>query len=462
MLRIFDLYVSRRILLLVLVEAFLITSAVVCGLGIRFWGQAADFSYYIRLREFVLQAFVFVAAFQVCFYCCDLYNLSVFRRSIEEVTAVGQSIGAACLVLALIYFVFPDLLLGRGVFFISLVLAPVFLVVSRRGLDRVWRRTGPTENILILGNGSLAAAVAEELHERQDLNARVAGFFPLVRHCAGQNGPDLCGEMLCATVDRERISRIVVAVEDRRNVLPIRELVRLRVQGVRVDDAHTTISALTGRIWLETVKPSWFVFTDGFRRSPVTMIAKRTIDLVAGVVGLLLSLPVMAVVAIVIRLDSKGPIIYRQTRVGLRGKCFQLLKFRSMRMDAEAGGAQWAVKNDPRVTRVGRFLRRYRLDELPQWVNVIRADMSLVGPRPERPEFVDELRNRISYYDERHSVRPGLTGWAQVRYRYGFTVEDAIRKLEYDLFYLKNMSTPFDFAILLKTVRIVFTGEGSQ
>jgi exopolysaccharide biosynthesis polyprenyl glycosylphosphotransferase len=205
------------------------------------------------------------------------------------------------------------------------------------------------------------------------------------------------------------------------------------------------------------------VFSDGFQRSTLTSIIKRALDLACSIVGLVLSSPAMLLIGIAIRLDSKGPAIYRQTRVGLRGRPFEVLKFRSMRTDAEAeNGAQWAQDEDPRVTRVGRFLRRYRLDELPQFVNVIRGEMSFVGPRPERPVFVEQLRQKISYYDERHSVRPGLTGWAQVSYHYGASFEDTARKLEYDLFYLKNMSVLFDCAIILKTIRIVLTGFGGR
>jgi exopolysaccharide biosynthesis polyprenyl glycosylphosphotransferase len=203
------------------------------------------------------------------------------------------------------------------------------------------------------------------------------------------------------------------------------------------------------------------VFSDGFDRSKANRIAKRSIDLVLGILGFLVTAPVMLAVALAVRFDSKGPMIYRQTRVGRAGRNFDLLKFRSMRADAEAsGGVCWAAPDDPRVTRVGRFLRRYRLDELPQFINVIRGEMSFVGPRPERPVFVEQLRKVISYYDERHSVRPGITGWAQVQYQYGASVEDAARKLEYDLFYLKNMSLLFDLAIALKTVRIVVTASG--
>jgi exopolysaccharide biosynthesis polyprenyl glycosylphosphotransferase len=240
-------------------------------------------------------------------------------------------------------------------------------------------------------------------------------------------------------------------------------LVSLRVQGLRVDDAPTALAGLTGRISLRSVRPSWFVFSEGFHRSKWNDLLKRILDLVAAVIGLLASLPIMLFVAVAIRLDSKGSIIYRQKRVGRMNRPFEVLKFRSMRVDAEKeSGAQWATENDPRITRIGRFLRKYRLDELPQFINVIRGEMSFVGPRPERPEFVTQLREKIPYYDERHSVRPGLTGWAQVRYSYGSSVDDASQKLEYDLFYLKNMSLTFDLAILFNTIRIVLGGHGGR
>ena len=227
-------------------------------------------------------------------------------------------------------------------------------------------------------------------------------------------------DQLPELVSRNDVARIVVALEDQRNgALPIQKLVRLRVAGIEVEEAHSTIAALTGRVWLDTVKPSWFVFSSGFHRSPITLIVKRIIDLIAGIVGFVLMFPVMVIIAAAVRLDSKGPVLYKQTRVGLRGRHFEVIKFRSMRTDAEQGTAKWATANDPRVTRVGRILRKYRLDEIPQFINVIRGEMSLVGPRPERPSFVEDLRKRILYYDERHTVRPGLTGLAQVRYQYG-------------------------------------------
>jgi sugar transferase (PEP-CTERM system associated) len=468
MVRIFNQYVSPKNIVLMLLEAGFITLALLCAVRIRFWGSAPGFEAYVAMPEFTWQALVFVATLQVCFYYCDLYRPTAIRGRNKQWMALGQSLGSGCMLLGILYFIFPSLLLGRGIFFISVALVPAFVTVSRVALDRVWQAAAPRENVLIIGTGALATVVATQLLKRNDLNVQVAGFIE-VNGTPWQDREILecpvfgSGDGLQPVVEQLQISRIIVALEDRRSTLPTRELVRLRVQGIRVEDAHSTISALTGRVWLETVKPSWFVFSDGFRRSPVTLVLKRALDLTAGIVGLAVSLPVMLLVAMAIGMDSKGPIIFRQRRVGLGGKCFELLKFRSMRVDAEEGtGAQWAKVNDPRVTRIGGFLRKYRLDELPQFINVIRGEMSLVGPRPERPEFVDELRKQISYYDERHSVCPGLTGWAQVQYRYGSNLQDAVRKLEYDLFYLKNMSIIFDCAIILDTVKIVITGDGGR
>ncbi|MCZ6760768.1 MAG: exopolysaccharide biosynthesis polyprenyl glycosylphosphotransferase, partial [Gemmatimonadetes bacterium] len=272
-----------------------------------------------------------------------------------------------------------------------------------------------------------------------------------------------CASGLESVVERHRISRVVVALEEHRGVLPMQSLLRLRVSGVEVEDSHSTMAALTGRVPLQTLRSSWFIFSDGFHRTGWTEVVKRALDLSLGLLGLVLSAPIMALAAIAIKWDSEGPVLYRQTRVGRRGKPFDVLKFRTMGADAETNGIpQWAEEDDPRVTRLGRFLRKYRVDELPQFVNVIRGQMSFVGPRPERPVFVEELGQIIPYYDERHTVRPGITGWAQVRYGYGGNTEEAMRKLEYDLFYLKNMSVWFDAAIVFETVKIVMFGRGGR
>lgn len=467
MLRIFHQYVSIKTLLLVFLEAVLIAASILLAARLRFWSDSAEFQTYIAGPGFLLQCAVVIVTFQVCFYYNDFYGPQSIRGRIGQLTCVAQALGAGCLILGLAYTAVPDILLGRGVLVLSLSFIALLVLLSRICLDRLWEVAAPHERVLIVGAGNLALRLAREYDRRLDLNTDIIGLVAL-----GDSVP--CDDDSSARyrifedsvtlgnlVARYDVTKIIVALEDRRGALPIRDLVKLRTQGIRIEDAHTTMTALSGRVWLNTVRPSWFVFTDGFHRSRITLALKRSLDLIFACIGLVVSLPIMAVVALAVRLDSKGPIIYCQERVGWRGEYFEVLKFRSMRTDAEALGAQWASEVDPRVTRVGRILRKYRLDELPQFMNVIRGDMSFVGPRPERPVFVDALREHISYYDERHSVRPGLTGWAQVQYRYGASVEDAYRKLEYDLFYLQNMSIFFDCAIVLKTIRTVLTGNGA-
>lgn len=466
MIRIFNQYVSIKSLLLMLVEDVLIVLSVLLAVRLRFWNDTTEFHSYIAFPEFGLQVLVILAAFQISFYYMNLHEISIIRRQLQFLVSLGQATGAASLVLGLVYYLFPYFLIGRGVFFIALVLMVSSVVLSRVALDRAWQIPALQQNVLILGDGDLALMVARELERRGDLSCNIVGFVGETQTAAGdaEVSPVLgTPEQLEEIVRGRKVHRIIVALRDQRGRLPVRELVRIRVQGVRVEDAQSTMAALTGRVWLNTVKPSWFVFSDGFRRARLILLCKRVFDIFFSLIGFALSLPIMAVVALAIRLESKGPVIYRQARVGLGGRVFNVLKFRSMRADAEAKtGAQWARSDDPRITTVGKYIRKFRLDELPQFVNVIRGDMSFVGPRPERPVFVEMLRKEISYYDERHSVRPGLTGWAQVQYPYGASIEDAFRKLEYDLFYLKNMSLSFDIAIIFQTIRTVCTGSGAR
>ncbi len=468
MIQVFNQYVSAKSLILMVVEALLIVVSLICAVELRFWNNPAEVLSYLVFPDFAIQAAIVVFVCMACFYYNDLYDLSTGYSAVERVLRVEQSLGAASLLLGLLYFMFPGLLLGRGVFIIGMILVTVLVMLSRKFLDRAWLLAAPVQRVMILGTGQLALELARELTRRGDLSMKLEGFVSgSTGGAAGETVfgyPVLGSTSEMETIAKQRaITKIIVALEDRRGALPTRELVTLRVQGVRVDDAPTALAALTGRISLSAVKPSWFVFSDGFHRSKWIDLLKRVSDLVVGAIGLAVSMPIMILVALVVRLESKGPIIFRQTRVGKMDKCFEVLKFRSMNVDAEkANGAQWASENDPRVTRIGRFLRKYRLDELPQFVNVIRGDMSFVGPRPERPCFVEELRKTIPYYDERHSVRPGLTGWAQVQYAYGSCIEDAFNKLEYDLFYLQNMSLTFDLAIIFQTIRIVLGGRGGR
>jgi sugar transferase (PEP-CTERM system associated) len=468
MIRLFNQYVAIKSILLVMLESLIVALSLVAAAGLRFWNNPTDFQGFVSAQFFPVQAVVVVVMVQLCFYYNNLYDFHLLRRRHEQLISLGESMGQACVLLGILYFLAPSLMLGRGVFLIGVVLGSTLIVASRTALDSKWYTAALKQKILILGAGELAETVASQLTSRPDLNLSIVGFLraginsngssPTTHYKVLGGIPDLA-----SVVHATEAEKIIVALEERRQVLPVRELVRLRMEGIIVEDAQTTMSALSGRVWLDTVHPSWFVFSDGFRRSRTAQVIKRFSDVVFGITGLILSLPVMALVALAVRLDSKGPVIYSQKRVGLRGRYFNVLKFRSMCVDAEREtGAQWASADDLRITRVGRFLRKFRFDELPQFINVIRGDMSFVGPRPERPEFVEELRKAIPYYDERHTVRPGITGWAQVQYEYGASVEAACRKLEYDLFYLKNMSFFFDALIIFRTVRTILSGHGGR
>jgi sugar transferase (PEP-CTERM system associated) len=469
MIRVFNQYVSTKNLLLVVQEAILIFLGLTIGAGFRFAANTSEFRNYTQMPKFALEAVIVVVVVQVCFYWADLYSIMRIRHRKYELLNICEALGGAFLVLGVLYYAVPSMLLGRGVFFIGMAVSSALVITTRAVMEQALPSARPHRRILIVGTGELAAMTQRELIGRSDLRVEVVGAVTEREYVTKADEfmspiPILGDISTIEAVAREhRITHIVVALSDRRGFLPTRELVRLRVQGIRIEDAHATISSLTGRVSLKTVKPSWFIFCEGFRRSRPTVTLKRGIDIAVSLMALLITAPIMMIVCIAIKLDSRGPIIYRQTRVGNRDEHFNLLKFRSMRVDAEAHQApQWAVDNDPRITRVGAVLRKYRLDELPQFLNILGGQMSVVGPRPERPSFVAMLRDEIPYYDERHSVRPGLTGWAQVRYGYGASVEDALRKLEYDLFYLQNMSIWFDVAILFATVRVVITGHGSR
>ena len=463
MIRIFNRYISQRSLLIFFLESCLIAGCVLLSAAIRFFDDWSDWRELWNDPLLPLKLLIIIGIYQTCFSFNELYAFRTLRHRGEDLARIGQAAGSASLLLAIFYFIDPDLMVGRGIFFLSAILTAVALAGSRSLLEKF--AIGHQERILLIGTGEMACMVTREVAGRRDLGLNLIGFLhdDKSEQVAGRMllGYPVLGTTadLVQVAERERISKIIVAMEDRRAKLPISELVTLRVMGTTVEDAQSLTAALTGRVWLRLVQPSWFVFSDGFYRSRKTAALKRAMDVCLAVTGFLIASPLMALTALCVKLESKGPCLYRQTRVGLRGKPFEVFKFRSMCVNAEPSGvAQWATSCDPRVTRIGGALRKFRLDELPQLCNIIRGEMSFVGPRPERPFFVEQLRQQILYYDERHSVRPGLTGWAQVRFTYGASVEDAYRKLEYDLFYLKHMSLLFDCAILLQTIRTVLLG----
>lgn len=461
MFRIFDQYVSRKTGFVVVGDALAIVGSIILGYKVRFWSDPESFAFFTQQPDLTLRCLTILVVFQVCAYYNELYRAQDQLSASDQFFRLTQATGVGCFFLAAIYYAAPQLSIGRSVFAMTLLCLLASTTLLRWLADVVWRTALPRRNVLILGTDQVARSLAEEINLRADLNMKLVGFI-------GASKPDdLSGAYLGDAsgiedlVREHAVQTVLVSDNVFSGILPLNALLKLRTRGVRVDDANEALAGFTGKISIETVQSPWFVFSTGFSRSGYAMAFKRLNDLAFSIVGLIVSLPVMVVVAAAVRLTSPGPALFRQTRVGLNGRLFEVLKFRTMRQDAEVDGvARFAQQDDPRITPLGKFLRVYRLDELPQFINVIRGHMSFIGPRPERPEFVSQILEVEPLYDERHTLRPGLTGWAQVCYPYGSNLDDAIRKLEYDLFYLKNVSFLFDMAIIFQTVKIVLWGRG--
>jgi sugar transferase (PEP-CTERM system associated) len=409
------------------------------------------------------QVVLITALCELCFYYNDLYDLTLVHSKNELAVRLLQGAGAAAIVLAVVSVVIPTLIIGHGIFMTSLCLLLVAVPVWRLAFNGLTLDSHLEERVLILGTGPMARTVARQILAQHDFAYRLVGFVQ------GPDSDEEHGESALGTatdlatlISRHHVDRVVVSLSDRRGTLPIRELLQATLSGVRVEDAATTYERITGKILIDGIKPSWLIFSDGFRASRATRFVKRGVDLALAAAGLVLAAPLMLLTAIAVRLDSHGPVFYCQERVGEGGRPFTLCKFRSMRTDAETGTPVWATDKDDRATRVGRFIRLARLDELPQLWNVLRGDMSFVGPRPERPYFVAQLAAAVPFYMARHSVKPGVTGWAQVKYRYGSSIEDATEKLRYDLYYIKHLSILFDLTIVIDTVKVIVSGKGAK
>ncbi len=456
--------VSYRWTALFLVEHVLIVLAVGFAAAVPSGLSDSTFpSTYVLWR-----AMLIAIVLQICLHYCDLYDLRTLADRRDLLTGLMRALGAASLILAAIYFFIPSLIIGRGVFVLSSVLIIALVTGWRIAFEWLSLRAAPAERLLIVGTSSAALTLARELFSRRgELGVELVGFVDPDPEKVGTPmiNPGVIGTIgdIPLIVRDRKVDRVVVSLADARGKLPMEELLEMRLnQGVRFDHLASVYEQYTGKIAVENLRPSWLIFSEGFKKGLWLSFSKRASDIVLSSIGLVLTLPLMAGAAIAVRLGSPGPIFYRQTRVGKDGKLFTICKFRSMRVDAEAAtGAVWAVAHDPRVTRVGRFLRRTRIDEIPQLVSVLVGDMSLVGPRPERPEFVAELTKQIPFYGQRHVVRPGVTGWAQVRHPYGASVKDAMEKLQYDLFYIKRMSAGFDLFIVLETIKTVLVRAGS-
>lgn len=449
-----------------LLETAMIVLAVTAAAAIRL-GPAAALDV-VTTAEGLLKAGVVAAICQLCLFFADMYDLRLVADRRELFVRLLRSLAATTLILAAVYFWSPTLIVGRGVFLLTTAFIIAAILTSRLLFEWATSQVSPGERLLLIGTTPAAVALAQEIHERQaELGVEIVGF---VDPDPSRVGTTLFNPGVIGTIDdipgivRGRaVDRVVVSLADARGRLDMIKLLEIKLSGVTFDHLATVYEEYTGKIAVENLRPSWMIFSEGFRKSRVLLAAKRALDIAVAGIGLVLAAPIMLVVIALIKLTSPGPVFYRQERVGQHGRTFMVVKFRSMRVDAEADtGPVWAQKNDSRVTPIGNFLRRTRLDEIPQLWNALRGDMSMVGPRPERPGFVADLTRQIPFYGQRHVVKPGVTGWAQVRYTYGASVEDALQKLQYDLYYIKNMSVALDIFVMLQTVKTVLLRRGAS
>jgi sugar transferase (PEP-CTERM system associated) len=412
------------------------------------------------------KAFLIVLVCQLCLYWGDLYDDPHSGGSyVKLLIRTLQALGATCLLLAAIYALFPDLVIGRGVLTIVALLTTSGVIGWRLTFGWVSRRVGPRERLLMVGASSAGLALARELHENEEWGVQIVGVVDADGVAAADPRlPWLGGiEDIPSIVRARGVDRVVVSLADARGKLPMDKMLEMKLDGVSFDYLASVYEEYTGKIAVENLRPSWLIFSPGFRKTRRLLAFKRALDVVSALIGLVLSAPILLVLAAIIKFTSPGPVFYSQRRVGRDSHIFTVYKLRSMCDNAEGKtGPVWASRGgDARVTRIGRLMRRTRLDEIPQFWNILIGNMSMVGPRPERPEFVQSLVAQIPFYQQRHVIKPGLTGWAQVRYTYGATVEEAMEKLQYDLFYIKHMSVAFDLFIIFETVKTVLLRRGN-
>lgn len=462
MIRLFKHYIPYPVLFLALIDFFLLIAAAETAWVFRAHQIGMDVDYIgNRFGQLVtFAASVHIAAMAVGVYGADA--LQSLRFAIARLL-VAVSLGV--IFQSIMAFMVPGTTLWRSNSLYAMGLAFVFLALSRAILGSLVGGQSFKRRLLVLGAGPRAQRI-------KDLEAKPGTGFVVVGFIAMDEAKRVIPEAinrsaiynLADYVVKFGTSEVVLALEERRNALPLDDLLRIKTTGVHVNDISTFLERETGRVDLDSVNPSWLIFSDGFSSGRrLSGIAKRLFDIAASSILLFFTAPIILLFAVLVKLESKGPAFYRQTRVGLFGQPYSVLKLRSMRTDAESSGkAVWAQKNDDRVTAVGRFIRKVRIDELPQTWNVLKGEMSFVGPRPERPEFVADLEQQLSYYAERHMVKPGITGWAQINYPYGASIEDSRHKLEYDLYYAKNYTPFLDLLILLQTIRVILWPEGAR
>ena len=447
-----------------MVEGFVIFSSVLISTVLLTFSNSYLFDVLLVLRIAII-----TLVCQISLYYNDLYDFKIACTMSEIIIRLLQSLGITAIVLAFIYYFFPLVIIGQGTFILSILFLLVLIIGWRIFYFYVLSRGIYNENVLILGSSELAIDIFKEIQDKIDCGYTVAAVVP------GFRGEDLGGQVpesfilntkmdaLCQTILDLDVKKVVVSLKESRGSFPARELLTCKTAGIEVIEGNSFYEMLTGKLLVTRINPSWLIFSDGFKKSKIRTTLKRMGDLILSFIMLILLFIPLLLVAFFIKIDSKGPVFFSQDRVGQKKKEYMMYKFRSMVDDAEKlSGPVWAKDNDNRITRVGKIIRKFRIDEIPQLWNVFKGNMSFVGPRPERKHFTDELEEKIPYYSERFVVKPGITGWAQVSYDYGASLDDAIQKLNYDLFYIKNMSIAFDIMIMLRTIKTVVFGRGSR
>jgi sugar transferase (PEP-CTERM system associated) len=465
MLKLFKQYYPIRNLIFILGEGLLIFSATILS------------SMFLLSKGFlsvddqvIFKGILITLTCQICVYYNDLYDFQIADSFHELSIRLCQALGVSSIILAGVYLMFPELIIGRGIYAVSIAFTMLLIILWRFGYTAILNRGIFNENIILMGSGRLAQDILNEISDKKD-----SGYTIRVRFVEGnelfeseieKNNEIVCKkgfDSLCDIANKTNIKKIVVALQQRRGTFPGKELLKCRVDGIDIIEGTSFYEMLTGKLIVEEINPAWLIFSKGFKKSRKKRIVKRSGDLFLSTTLLMLLTPLILLVALLVKLDSKGPIIFSQERVGEKRRNYRILKFRSMVEDAEKlSGPVWASDDDNRITRVGAIIRKLRIDEIPQLWNVLKGEMSFVGPRPERDFFVKELEEEIPYYGERFTVKPGITGWAQVSYGYGASVDDAKEKLKYDLFYTKNFSFLMDVMIIMRTIKIVLFGKGAR
>jgi sugar transferase (PEP-CTERM system associated) len=457
MIRLFNVYYSTRTLMLLVCEALLVGGSFLLAASYIIGPDTYIALFY---DNGLLKIGAITLLTLLLSYYFDLYEPQRMSERWEIYFRLLLVLSVLSFILAGLMYFIADTYIGPQVFTVGISILAVVLVLWRRAYEWIIGLSLFRERVYVLGNGARARHIVETLRRRRDAGMEVVDGLD-------QDNPTdqlehFAADLRAFRKPKARIDRIIVAMEDRRGAMPVRELLDLRLNGVIVEDASALMERLSGKLPLAGLNPSTLIFTQGFNVKASQQIFRRLVSITVSAIGLAICLPFIPFIILAVRLSSPGPIFFLQTRVGLRGRHFSVIKFRTMRQDAEAGGAVWATKNDPRVTPLGRFMRKTRLDEIPQLWNVLRGEMGFVGPRPERPEFVQWLSSEIPFYELRHMIRPGITGWAQVRYQYGASLEETKQKLEYDLYYVKHLSVGLDLLIMFETIKTIILRRGAQ